>query len=251
MSAKRTPNPEGWNLPWPFADEIELWRIPDEQKACAFRYEIMRELRMNDKDGRPASPWLSNNLAFYRAALSKYGAGLCLRDDLESISEENHIDWQSLGYEADDGESMFSEPALWMRENMYLIPGKQSKAPLSSDTCNDVLALIKISGEATRKEMIEGFEAILDQLNVPRGGARGKSAEDYEANLGWLALMRARHYKPASTFTEGIIPEIRFKVQKDTPEDYDHLQKELLRTKLKPLIKNKLGVEKCPPLWRE
>ena len=38
----KTPNPAGWDKPWPFADEVELWRIPDSQCKAALEWELKR-----------------------------------------------------------------------------------------------------------------------------------------------------------------------------------------------------------------
>ena len=38
----KTPDPAGWDKPWPFADEVELWRIPDSHAKAGLELELAR-----------------------------------------------------------------------------------------------------------------------------------------------------------------------------------------------------------------
>ena len=39
----KIPNPEGWEKPWPFADEVEFWRVPEASHQQAIEFELARE----------------------------------------------------------------------------------------------------------------------------------------------------------------------------------------------------------------
>ena len=151
------PNPAGWDKPWPFADQVELWRIPTEYRADALARELYRE--RSDEGGEPFLSWYCEDTS---PAFVKIHCGFFI----------NRMSWL-LG------------PILDERNGW-----DTAKPPKDFKTLH-----LAISEQYSKRQLVTAFEEHLDQLEANAQitfakPLRGKKASDAAAMLESLALLR-------------------------------------------------------------
>lgn len=203
MNAPHTiPNPEGWDKPWPFADEVELWRIPADEREAAFRHERRREwMQINEPEqwnrdleesALTCGPWLSldeRSKEFYKT-----------QPILGRLPAARIID-------AAEAERIFSDlegPAIFKGPTIVKGPVDDGCRAVMGDElikethdCGGWTVAIKLDVEQGREEIRNQLKALINGLHLPSGSG---SPKDREKNLRSLAIYRARRLHKGPDF---------------------------------------------------
>lgn len=185
------PDPTGWEKPWSFRDEIELWRIPEDQQTAAFRYELWRERVGLEELSRPyegssEKPWLAmreDEIEFHLwvAAFHSPEPPAVQIAELEeakrALQKADGPKALHLGYVPPRGSRNDS--------------GKMVVDPEGEVFSEGLIVALKIDPEQGRDAVRAGLHKILKQLerDIPRGSGSPKQPEK---NLRALAILRAK-----------------------------------------------------------
>jgi hypothetical protein len=159
------PDPEGWLKPWPFADEIELWRIPESEIQCAADIELKRERTRQ------------------------------LIGDAPFLSDEKGTRIVELLPIEKDGEHVASPLTRLDPKRTVEQAGKMQLFPLA----------VGLNGWASKGQILSAFGKLLDHLEaggefVFAPAPRGKSVNDARAVLQNLAIHRLMIFQPGTFF---------------------------------------------------
>lgn len=187
-------NPAGWEKPWPFADEINLFRIPKEEQAAALKYEIQREyqryLYEHHREEQSEAywgemcsvkPWLSRideiQTALVRAKTKPH------RPPAARLATQREA--------RDAFPNMDKTPAL----KLGRVATNSAREMVPFEISDDGLILaLKIDPEQGREAIKTAVTKLLDQLEeIPSKSGQAK-ASDIEANLRGLAVLRAKQH---------------------------------------------------------
>ena len=194
QNCQNSQNPAGWEKPWPFADEIQLFRIPNEERAAAFKWELKREFHRHQSEHHredypedyltelcSEKPWLSLDDEL-RAILVRTkttphrppAARLATRAEArEAFNGSGQADALKLGRVASDDE----------RESVPM--------PIHDD---GLVIALRIDPAQGREAIRNAVRGLLDQLEeMPRKSGQAK-ASGIEANLRGLAVLRAKRH---------------------------------------------------------
>jgi hypothetical protein len=184
--------PTGWEKPWSFKDEIELWRIPADQQAAAFQYELWRERVGLEELGRlyggssGEKPWLAlrpDEVEFelWRFAFHSPEPPAVQIAEIEeakrALQKAEGREALHLGYVPTRGDRKDS--------------GQMTVDPEGVVSGEGLIVALKIDPEQGRDAVRAGFAKILKQLEaeIPRGSGSPKQSDK---NLRGLAVLRAK-----------------------------------------------------------
>jgi hypothetical protein len=219
-------DPQEWAEDWPFAAEIALWLISESERQDAQAHEIRREqARLRGK--APLKPWLT---------LNKGGKAVARRYNLQS-------EYNARGAKAKALQPLSVSQLKLLISNMQLAASRSIAKWLSSWNRKEPLPIqvneypddyakcihnesgsklplrliaLRISRGATKKEAVQEFKEMLDDLEkreLVKFESPLKKHEDALNNLGSLALYRLHEKAPDSQFWK---PLNRTKLRKRT-----------------------------------
>jgi hypothetical protein len=172
------------------ADEIELWKIPEDERTEALRYEFERERIRKEKQlsiplGNP-SPWLALGREEKNAILCFYrmDAGLVPPPAVEiANAREAHR-----RLDLPEGEKAIHSGKTWSDLGL---------GALNFQGDDGLIVGLKIDPAQGREAIRKGFAEILKQLDLPNGSGRLTQASK---NLRSLAVYRAKMSQPSGNW---------------------------------------------------
>jgi hypothetical protein len=223
-------DPEGWPYPWPFADEVELWRIPKAERMAAVRYEKRRGTASvgTFADRMDRKRRLTEYLTEKKKEKETTGVNE-LKAEVENYAAEILEDYPERGeyvippYLYAKKERSIGFPRTFRRfaelevnttsEPLYRVPlGNKLEDYLCRDDDErfgkfDILRegmchklALRLDPRGTRKDAVTAFEKILEKMEESGeftfcGEKRGIDPDKTDAALRNLAILRLRMYR--------------------------------------------------------
>ena len=192
---RATSNPEGWQHPWTFTDEIELWKIPKGEQAAALEWELWRE-QSRAAGLEVEKPWLqiSEKERIRKVSRLNRRSGALFAMEPGHIKEvlkgENLRPWpKAEKYDSKMGEYA---PTVYHYDSLELSVTGKANIHLAYAGERKVVAL-SIDPRARKEDIRREFEKLLSELIIGKSGRKKDS--DTSANLQGLAVLRAYNFK--------------------------------------------------------
>lgn len=200
-SAKSPPkvfNPSGWEdrpEPWPFADEVSFWTLPDDELEAAFRWELRRERnRRNLIDDYWQVPEDEKDF------LKVYGPEpwLTLPDFVRSHEVAQYSDFHRPPAVEIATPDEARRAVSSMKDGQAIHQGccpsdyERRESPIQHRLRYEgMVVALKIDLAQGRKAIRKGLAEIMQQLDLP---SKTGDQTDAEKNLRALAVLRAKYF---------------------------------------------------------
>jgi|GEM_PF-2287853 len=202
QNRQKCQNPKGWDKPWPFADEVQLYRIPEGEALTAFEWEIERQRRivdgrMEELEGTGnAMPWLFLPEDFKLHLLDKYANKQTEYTPAARLATEKET--------LKAFKEFKPEEANLRGISLPFADQKQPAAPLplydEFYNENTFVLCLRVRPEHGREAIRKALGEMLDSMEeIPKRSGSGKQSDALN-NLKKLAHLRAKDEQASGNY---------------------------------------------------
>lgn len=191
-------NPSGWEdrpEPWPFADEVSFWTLPDDELEAALKWELRRE-----RNRRGLSDDFYQVPDDEKAFLKVYGPEpwLTLQDEVRSHEVARHSDFHRPPAVEIASPTEARRAFSSMKDSQAIHQGccpsdyeRRYSSIQQRLRYEGLVVALKIDRAQSRQAIRKGLAEIMKQLDLP---SKTGAQKDAEKNLRALAVLRAKYF---------------------------------------------------------
>lgn len=187
----KIPKPEGWEKPWPFADEVRLWDIPATEAPAALQWEMFRhKLREPHSTIGENKPWLLLDREARKAVERLLRKTALFIPDSGAIERAKS---KGIKVDIDPGNPECGQMELAIYQDEYGSKDQHlGEGFIPTDEGRDLVCL-SINRECGLQELKAAFDDVLKELGITQKSGTSKT-KDAQKSLRSLAIYRASFF---------------------------------------------------------